>query len=214
VNGRAGAWEGLLIPAYMFVGTAIFRAHSGQIRVRKAWLVSIAVLAMVVVTDLYNTTQWNLSPHDEMIQRRRWIIAVLLAAALFGAGLLVRNRKLPRILAWLGQISFSVYLLHPIFILVFVGQLNKFGDTYSNSAPIWQQIGAFVGFVAFIMLCCSVTFKLIEEPMQNLGRAVSRWCDDRFGSDVGLFRSGSAADRAAAASVGVPARAASEQPAP
>ncbi len=182
INGRAGAWSGLMIPAFMFAGTAIYRADSGQTSNRKAWVTALAVLAMGIAAGLYNTTLWGMSPDQISMERWRWITALLLAAGLFATGRLVRHWRLPRILTWLGVISFSLYLLHPLFVGVFEHRLDRFGND-----PIVVQLAIFVGFVALIALCCTLTYRWIEAPFQKLGHRVGRRWEEQRGSDAGLL---------------------------
>ena len=183
-NGRAGAWEGLLIPAYMFAGTAIYRAQSGQISVRKAWITVVGVVGASLAAGIYQAGQWGMDAEATMVERQRWVIAILAAVGLFALGLWGRDWPIPRALAWLGTISFSLYLLHPIFIGVFYESLQPYRDGIS----IWAQLAAFAVFVGFIIVCCGITYYAIEVPMQKLGRAVGKRWEKRAGSDAGLIR--------------------------
>ncbi len=182
VNGRSGAWEGLLIPAFMFAGTAIYRAHRGQISSRKAWIMALSVLTMGLASGLYNTNLWGMSPDQVSVERWRWVTALLLAAGLFGAGLLVRHWHLPRVLTWLGVISFSLYLLHPLFIGVFDSWLERF-----DNDPIVVQLGVFGVFIALVALCCTLTYRWIEAPFQRMGHRIGRRWEAKAGSDAGLL---------------------------
>jgi peptidoglycan/LPS O-acetylase OafA/YrhL len=90
-----------------------------------------------------------------------------------------RNKKVPRALAWLGLVSYSLYLLHPVLIEVYA------------SVP-WTQNENFVPmellmvavFVSVLLVCCGLTRRFIEAPMQRLGRRVAGRLDARFGPDV------------------------------
>jgi peptidoglycan/LPS O-acetylase OafA/YrhL len=100
----------------------------------------------------------------------QWTTSVLLAGATFGVGLAVRKVRIPRWCAWLGVISYSVYLLHP---LVF--------DAY-RSIPVLHrkhtmpdQILFFAGLLAVIFGLSALTYYLVEKPMQRLGRRVAAW---------------------------------------
>jgi peptidoglycan/LPS O-acetylase OafA/YrhL len=57
-----------------------------------------------------------------------------------------------------------------------------------------------VAFLAVLIALSSVTYLLVERPMQNLGRRVSKWLDLRFGPDrapAHVVRQASARDYAA-----------------
>jgi peptidoglycan/LPS O-acetylase OafA/YrhL len=82
------------------------------------------------------------------------------------------------VLTWLGLISYSVYLLHPLVI-----------ETYHHFAWTRQQHSLAVqvllaaGILALVIALSSVTYLLVERPMQNLGRRVGRRLDAKFGPD-------------------------------
>ena len=103
--------------------------------------------------------------HQWLIQ---WATSVLLAGATFGLGLAASHRRVPRWCAWLGMISFSVYLLHP---LVF--------DAYRDVPVLHRphtfgvQVLMFAGCLAVIIGLSAVTYYLVERPMQRLGRRLS-----------------------------------------
>jgi peptidoglycan/LPS O-acetylase OafA/YrhL len=93
--------------------------------------------------------------------------------------MLCRHKKVPRSLARPGLVSYSVYLLHPVLI-----------EAY-NSVP-WTQNENFVPmelllvavFVLVLLVCCGLTHRFIEAPMQRLGRRVAARLDGRFGPDT------------------------------
>ena len=72
-----------------------------------------------------------------------------------------------------------MYLLHPVLI-----------EAY-NSVP-WTQNENFVPmelllvalFVLVLLVCCGLTHRFIEAPMQHLGRRVAGRLDGRFGPDA------------------------------
>ena len=93
--------------------------------------------------------------------------------------MLCRHRRVPRALAWLGLISYSVYLLHPVLIEVYN---NVPWTRNQNFVPM--ELFLVAVFVTVLLACCGLTHRYIEEPMQGLGRRVARRLDDRFGPDT------------------------------
>ncbi|MEU4541399.1 acyltransferase family protein [Streptosporangium sp. NPDC023825] len=102
LGSRIGAWQGLIILAMMFAGTAVYRAEQGTIRWRTAVATVLTVLACGILAK------------DDP----GWAPAILLAAGFFAAGFVLRRRSFPRWLAHLGVISFSLYLLHPLLLRI------------------------------------------------------------------------------------------------
>jgi hypothetical protein len=98
----------------------------------------------------------------------QWATSVLLAGATFGLGLALSGRRVPRWCAWLGMISFSVYLLHP---LVFDAYRSVPALHRRHTMP--DQVLLFAGCVAVIIALSAATYYLVEKPMQQLGRRLS-----------------------------------------
>jgi peptidoglycan/LPS O-acetylase OafA/YrhL len=163
----------------MFTGTVIYRAEQGQAGKATAAAIVAAVLALTTAAGLWNgrhaSAQWHY----------QWATSVLFAAATFGIGMAARNRKVPRAAAWLGVISYSVYLLHP---LVFNAYRSIHALHHKYSMP--AQTALFAALVAVIIAVSAVTYYLVEKPMQRLGR----WLAGRAAAD------GGAADRKAVGS--------------
>jgi peptidoglycan/LPS O-acetylase OafA/YrhL len=160
-------WSGLTILALMFTGTLVYRAEQGQVRkLRAAWIV-VAVIALTVLAGIWYGSH-GLHLGDQW--RAQWTTSIVLAALTFGVGLTVRNRKIPRVFAWLGLVSYSVYLLHP---LVF----NAYRSTavYHHSHGTFAQILLAATLLAVILAASAVTYYAVEKPMQRLGRRVARW---------------------------------------
>lgn len=154
LNGTVPVWEGLVILAVMFLGTAVHRAENGQ----GTWL-SAAVTAVVVVGCAVGSAYWH--GDASYFTRQGWIVAFLLAVLTFGAGLALRGRRIPRWLVGLGTISYSVYLVHPVLLAVSdstIGRLPK-----DNPLLV-------VAFCAVLLPLCALTYRYIEAPGQNWGR--------------------------------------------
>ncbi|MGW4469326.1 acyltransferase family protein [Nonomuraea sp. NPDC004354] len=100
LGSRIGAWQGLVILAVMFAGTAVHRAEHGQIRPRTA----AAALAVVLACALFAKDDPG------------WAPAIVAAGACFAAAFALRRLRYPRLLTHLGVISYSTYLLHPLLL--------------------------------------------------------------------------------------------------
>jgi peptidoglycan/LPS O-acetylase OafA/YrhL len=182
-------WSGYTILAFMFTGTLIYRAESGQVARWKAVVISVAVLAMTVGGGLWHGAQhpdWGTSGAQWQWQ---WVTSLVGAALTFGVGLMLRERRVPRFLAWLGMISFSVYLLHPLI-------LDAFRDVpalHHASKGLIVQLPLMAGLIGVVIASSAVTYYLVEKPMQRLGHKVAkRW-------DPPQTRSGSGSDAASGA---------------
>jgi peptidoglycan/LPS O-acetylase OafA/YrhL len=167
-------WSGYTILAFMFTGTLLYRAEQGQVSKVKAGVVAVVVLALTVGGGLWHGAQhpeWSTSGAQWPWQ---WVTSLAGAAVTFGIALALRNRKIPRVLAWLGVISFSVYLLHPLI-------LDAYRDVptlHGASTSLTVQIPLAIALVTVVIAASAVSYYLLEKPMQALGRTVaSRWAD-------------------------------------
>ena len=170
-------WEALSILALMFTGTMLYRAEQGQYSWRKAIAIAVAVLGLAIAAGVWHHNPGNMSAHDQFIWERTWFMSVFLAGLTFGIGLALRHVTWPRILTWLGLISYSVYLLHPALIEVFRHL------TWTSHHSFWIQVLLDALFVAVLIGVCSATYLLVERPMQEVGRRLARRLDARFGPD-------------------------------
>ena len=177
-GGWIWPWEALSILALMFTGTMFYRAEQGQYPWRKAIAVGMTVFGCAVAAGLWHSHAWGLGARAELLWERRWFSSCLLAGLTFGVGLALRHLRWPRALTWLGLISYSVYLLHPLVIEVY----HHFHWTRQHhSFPLQVLLAA--GLLAIVIALSSVTYWFVERPMQNFGRRVGRWLDAKFGPD-------------------------------
>ncbi|MFL6056325.1 MAG: acyltransferase family protein [Actinoallomurus sp.] len=152
VNGRIGPWEGLSILAVMFTGTALYRAERGQLGHRTAGVTAAVVLAALLGSGLW---------HGDPDARLGWATAVTLAAVTFAVGLALRHRRIPWLLTALGVISYSIYLLHPVLLMVTDGTIGR----WKTDNPVVE-----LGFLAMLLPVCWATHRLVEAPAQRWGR--------------------------------------------
>jgi peptidoglycan/LPS O-acetylase OafA/YrhL len=183
-QGSPSPWEGSVILALMFTGTLIYRTQQGQPGTSRAMTAAIVVgvLALTTFAGLWHGQQRHMS-HQWLIQ---WATSVLLAGATFGLGLAASKRRVPRWCAWLGMISFSVYLLHP---LVFDAYRSVPALHRPHTLPVQGLM--FAGCLAVIIGLSALTYYVVERPMQRLGR--------RLAGRGGTGRGGAGRDEPAAA---------------
>jgi len=142
-------WEALSIMALMFTGTMLYRAERGQYPWRGAIAIAVTVLGLVVAAGLWHFHAAGRSA--ELTWERSWFISVTLAGLTFGLGLAFRHVRWPRILTWLGLISYSVYLLHPALIEVYASVQWTQGE---NFVPMELLMVAL--FMLVLLLCCAL----------------------------------------------------------
>jgi peptidoglycan/LPS O-acetylase OafA/YrhL len=157
-NGTVPMWESMVILAVMFLGTAVYRAETGQSTWRSAACAAV-VVAACGVGSAYG--------HGDASQftQNGWIAAFLLAMLTFGVGLALRHRRIPRWLIGLGTISYSVYLVHPVLLAVSDGTIGR-----------WRQDNLVLelAFYAVLLPLCVLTYRYIEAPSQKWGRKLAR----------------------------------------
>jgi peptidoglycan/LPS O-acetylase OafA/YrhL len=163
-QGYPYPWSECVILALMFTGTVIYRAERGQVSKAVAAVTVAAVLVLTTVAGDWHGARYG---HQWQFQ---WTTSILLAAATFGVGMAARNRKIPRFAAWLGVISFSVYLLHP---LIFDAYRSVPALHALDHRAIPVQLGTFAALVVVIIAASALTYYAIEKPMQRLGRWVA-----------------------------------------
>ncbi|MFF3893817.1 acyltransferase family protein [Streptomyces sp. NPDC001812] len=157
-NSTVPLWEGLVILAVMFLGTAAYRAENGQSSRRCAAGAAVVVVACAV------GSAYRYGDGDHFT-RRGWIIAFLLAVFTFGAGLASRRRRIPRMLTGLGTISYSVYLVHPVLLAVIDSTIGR----RRQDSPALE-----VAFFIVLLPLCLLAYRYIEAPCQTRGRRLAR----------------------------------------
>jgi peptidoglycan/LPS O-acetylase OafA/YrhL len=169
-------WTGYTILAFMFTGTLIYRAEQGDVGRGRAAVIAVTVLGLTLATGLWDGRQ----PHawwaaDWPRWRDQWITSLAGAALTFGLGLLVRRRRIPRVLPWLGVISYSVYLFHPLVLSGF-----EAAGLFGNHS-LAGQVALLALFVVVVIGVSAASYYLLERPMQDLGRRLAKRWDRRAG---------------------------------
>jgi peptidoglycan/LPS O-acetylase OafA/YrhL len=184
------SWQALLLLAVMFAGTIVYRVQHGQV---SRWAAATALCTVAV--GLCGTA-WRQS--GSVAQGELWTANTVAVAGTFALAFALRRRRMPRALTWLGAISFSLYVLHPMVLFV----LSRIFP-----APAGRSIAATVGigllFALVTLVLSGLSYRLVELPGQALGRRVLRALDRRLGPDGGgPWRSGRIATQRAVPGTG------------
>jgi peptidoglycan/LPS O-acetylase OafA/YrhL len=173
-NGNwVNPFEALTILALMFTGTMLYRAERGDYPWRRAAPAAVAVFVLTTAAGLWYGRTWAPAYHWQ------WATSVLGAGLTFAIGMACRRRKVPSALAWLGVISFSVYLTHPLLI-----QFYKSIPLTHGPHPFPEQVLLAGTFVAVLLGFSWLSYRYVEKPMQRHGRTFGRWLDTWFGPDI------------------------------
>jgi peptidoglycan/LPS O-acetylase OafA/YrhL len=168
---------GLVILGLMFTGTMLYRAEQGQMAWKKALAVAGAVLVLAIAAGLWHGPGWT--PGDVTQWRIQWVSCLVLAAATFAIGMALRHKRVPGWLAWLGLVSYSVYLLHPIILNAY-----RSVPAFEQPHPFPIQVLLAAGILAVVLACSAITYYFIESPMQKYGHRLSRFLQGRLGPDT------------------------------
>lgn len=160
VLGSRVPWVGLAILALMYAGTAIYRWERGEGRL---WPVAVTLAVVACVPFWAITAGWW------WVQPDIWITTLVLVAATFAAGMAMRGRRVPRVLVWLGLISYSLYLVHHPLLRYFT---YVSGDL--RAEPLPYQLAMTALALTLVVLVSAVTYRFLERPMQELGRRIAR----------------------------------------
>lgn len=154
--------DGLSLMAFMFAGSTVYRYHHSQIPGWRALLTLLVVgfgeiITLHEVSPLYT---WKY-PVGEVVL----VYSIFTIVMLWG-----RRYRTPQVLAWVGGISYSVYLLHDIVIITV-------GPTIGRLAvkdPWYLQLPVALTLLLAILGLAALTYRFIEVPAQRLGSQLNR----------------------------------------
>ena len=152
----ASSRQGLLLLAVMFAGTVVYRLQHGQTG-RPAALAALAVVALGVI---------GAQPAPV------WIGNVAAVTATFLIAYAARARTVPKALTWLGQISYSLYVLHAVLLFLIPHVVPELG-----TQPVPVRLAVALGYLAAALTLAWISYRIVELPGQRLGRHLTRKID-------------------------------------
>ena len=148
----AASWQGLLLLAVMFAGTVVYRAQHGRLgRWPAATALGVVAACLVVAHPAHAL----------------WAANVAAIAGTFALAFALRHRPIPRVLRFLGTVSYSLYLLHVV-VLMLLGRLVP--GVAERPLPVRLAVG--VVFLALALGMAWVSYRMVEMPARRLGRRI------------------------------------------
>lgn len=144
----------------MLVGTVAYRYVHSQVSRRV--LVSVFALALTAGLVLLATVLYGRDDPSTLGTRSFWpmLLAWTAAYLTFSLAIRLRQRQVPVPLLYLGRISYSVYLMHPLMLIAVT--------------PIPNPYLRVMAFIAVTIAFASLTFRYIEKPAIKAGRNLIR----------------------------------------
>lgn len=154
------AYFSLILIGTMFVGTVMYRWTTGQVETRVAW--GVFGGAMVSIAIAFRAYHVGYAEPITGATPAWWTEAVTFLGAyvFFGGMLLLRRRQFPRVFVYLGTISYSVYLMHAVVLIVV--------------PPLSNGLLTFLMWNVITIGGASLTYRYIEKPAIMVGRTVVR----------------------------------------
>jgi peptidoglycan/LPS O-acetylase OafA/YrhL len=165
----AGSWQSLTLLAVMFSGAVIHAGQHGRLRRRTAVVVLATVGACLLATAWLHTPRPG-QPGEVVDRVRGAAVGTLVAVAVtFAVGYALRHRAVPRWCAWLGRISYSVYLLHQVVLWVLATGLAE-----ARQLPLAVRLLIAAGYLGIVLVVSHAAYRWVEQPGQAWGRRVAR----------------------------------------
>jgi peptidoglycan/LPS O-acetylase OafA/YrhL len=150
----------------MFAGTVVYRWQHGQIGGREAaFALTVVALSVVGAHGTHLGTGAAL---------RLWLANVGAVTVTFLFAYAMRNRTVPSVFTWLGQISYSLYLLHVIVLSLLplvVPDLGTRGWLF--------RVAVGVGYLAVALVTAWLAYRMVELPGRRLGRRLAARLEPR-----------------------------------
>ncbi len=154
------AWFSSLLLSSMFVGWVLHRWSIGEATATHAALAVGGASVAVVAAHALHFQRNNVPGTDIFTNATAESVTFLAAYVAFVGALALRRFAFPRPLRWLGEVSYSVYLVHGV-VLVAVPRVG--GDV--TTVAVWLAVTLVVSWI---------TYRLFERPFQEVGRRVAR----------------------------------------
>jgi len=136
------------------------------------WLIALVGLTVLIwIVGLYGiASSWDFLPDAWANRTRYFPMALMFPSLILSLAMLERNFRFPPGLAWLGDISYSTYLLHFPLQIAFVLVVDAVG----LSRGVFYSSSLFVLYFATLILLGLASFHWLERPLQRQLRKLAR----------------------------------------
>jgi peptidoglycan/LPS O-acetylase OafA/YrhL len=150
---------GLFYFLCLFVGTSVYRHFTGEASggaLRTLLCCFLLTTSLEIYCNYVLVKKYDVTEHYTFVAV---FLSWMSACSLFLLAYRLRHRDTPKLLVWLGTVSYSVYLLHsPLRSLV----------------PLWpNRVFSFLAVLVVTLIASAVTYRLIEEPFIGLGKKIA-----------------------------------------
>ena len=159
-NRNHPAWFSALLLSSMFVGWVLHRWSVGQASTAQAVAAVGGAGVAAVLSHALHFQVNNVPGTDIFTNATAETLTFLGAYVVFVAFLTLRRHAFPKPLRWLGEVSYSVYLVHGVVLAA----TPKVGGA-ATAVALW---------LALTLVVSWITYRLFERPFQELGRRVAR----------------------------------------
>jgi peptidoglycan/LPS O-acetylase OafA/YrhL len=141
-----------------FVGTLWYRGWTGEFGIRRIAIVTGIFAAAVVANHVTTFSVFKMDVPPTELQPLAVVSAWAAAYASFLVLLWLRSVSWPRALTWVGKVSYSVYLMHGVLLIVSLQQ---------------TPAATFAMRLIVLLPLCAVTYRYIERPMIAIGHRLA-----------------------------------------
>jgi len=161
-----------------FAGGLVYMAYRrlAVISLQMPWLIALVSLTVLIwIVGVHGVANsWSFLPDSWSKRARYFPMALMFPSLILCLAMLEQKFRFPRGVAWLGDISYSTYLLHFPLQIAFVLVVDAAG----LSRNVFYSPGVFIIYFATLILLGLASFHWLERPMQrrlrSLGRALRR----------------------------------------
>jgi peptidoglycan/LPS O-acetylase OafA/YrhL len=151
---------GLFYVSSMFIGTVVYRYSTGTARLVDVSRLVMAITFFGLVGSFVNYVHFTDLNDSDPFTFWGATIAWSLAYLFFFGAFALRSERFPSPFLWLGRISYSLYLMHPLIVVLVA---------HWTMRPL-----AFLVVVVASLLLANTTYTYVELPFQELGRRMQR----------------------------------------